>query len=116
MLGNVDHYEDELYAAAVGSAGGSFHGRFADLKLGGRRIALLHSDDAVSPFLNLSPFLIDENALKGQQNSKLFFFRYNSENQYTYVLTDTLKDRLDLDAGLYEDLKQQFDTFFRNVL
>jgi putative phosphoesterase len=46
VLGNVDHYEDELYAAAVGSAGGSFHGRFADLQLGGRRIALLHSDDA----------------------------------------------------------------------
>lgn len=79
-------------------------------------VVLLHSDEAVSPFLNLSPFLIDENALKGQQNSKLFFFRYNSENQCTYVLTDTLKDRLDLDAGLYEHLKQQFDTFFRNVL
>lgn len=46
VLGNVDHYEDDVYAAAVGSAGGNFHGRFADLKLGGRRIALLHSDDA----------------------------------------------------------------------
>jgi putative phosphoesterase len=46
VLGNVDHYEDELYAAAVGSAGGSFHGRFADLQIGGRHIALLHSDDA----------------------------------------------------------------------
>jgi len=79
-------------------------------------VVLLHSDDAVSPFLNLSPFLIDENALKGQQNSKLFFFRYKSENQCTYVLADTLKDRLDLDAGMYEHLKQQFDTFFRNVL
>lgn len=46
VLGNVDHYEDELYAAAVTGAGGSFHGRFADLSLGGRKIALLHSDDA----------------------------------------------------------------------
>jgi putative phosphoesterase len=46
VLGNVDHYEDELLASAVGSAGGSFHGRFADLSLGGRKIALLHSDDA----------------------------------------------------------------------
>ena len=78
-------------------------------------VVLLHSEDAVSPFLNLSPFLIDENALKGQQNSKLFFFRYISEKQCTYVLADTLKDRLDL-SGLYEQLKQQFDTFFRNVL
>lgn len=46
VLGNVDLYDDELYAAAVGSAGGSFHRRFADLTLAGRRIALLHSDDA----------------------------------------------------------------------
>jgi putative phosphoesterase len=46
VLGNVDHYDDELLAAAVASAGGSFHSRFADLQLGGRRIALLHSDDA----------------------------------------------------------------------
>jgi putative phosphoesterase len=45
VLGNVDHYEDDVYAAAVAGAGGSFHGRFADLSLGGRRIALLHSDD-----------------------------------------------------------------------
>jgi len=79
-------------------------------------VVLLHSDTAVSPFLNLSPFLIDENALKEQQNSKLFFFRYKSENQCTYVLADTLKDRLEVDAGLYELLKQQFDTFIRIVL
>lgn len=46
VLGNVDHYEDELYAAAVVGAGGSFHGRFADLSLRSRKIALLHSDDA----------------------------------------------------------------------
>lgn len=45
VLGNVDHYEDELYAAAVVAAGGTFHARFADLTLGGRRIAVLHSDD-----------------------------------------------------------------------
>ncbi len=45
VLGNVDHYDDELLAVAVGNTGASFHGRFADLKLGGRRIALLHSDD-----------------------------------------------------------------------
>jgi putative phosphoesterase len=46
VLGNVDHYDEELLAAAVGNAGGTFHGRFADLQFGGRRIALLHSDDS----------------------------------------------------------------------
>lgn len=46
VLGNVDHYEDELYSAAVAAAGGTFHARFADLTLAGKRIAVLHSDDA----------------------------------------------------------------------
>jgi uncharacterized protein len=46
VLGNVDHYEDELYAGAVTAAGGTFHDRFADLQLAGKRIAVLHSDDA----------------------------------------------------------------------
>jgi putative phosphoesterase len=45
VLGNVDHYDDESLSDAVGNAGGTFHSRFADLQLGGRRIALLHSDD-----------------------------------------------------------------------
>jgi putative phosphoesterase len=46
VLGNVDHYEDDTYAGAVNAAGGTFHARFADLTLGGRRIAVLHSDDS----------------------------------------------------------------------
>lgn len=46
VLGNVDHYEYDQYAAAADEVEASFHGRFADIQLGGRRIALLHSDDA----------------------------------------------------------------------
>jgi uncharacterized protein len=46
VLGNVDHYDEELYAGAVAAAGGTFHACFADLALAGKRIAVLHSDDA----------------------------------------------------------------------
>jgi len=46
VLGNVDHYDEQLLGDAVRATGASFHGAFADLRLGGRRIALLHSDDA----------------------------------------------------------------------
>jgi putative phosphoesterase len=45
VLGNVDHDQNEL-RQAVEAAGGIFHGRFGEVALGGRRIALLHSDDA----------------------------------------------------------------------
>lgn len=45
VFGNVDHDEEEL-RREIETAGQTCHARFGDLQLGGRRIALLHSDDA----------------------------------------------------------------------
>jgi len=45
VLGNCDYDADGL-RAAIEQAGLHYAGRFGDLTLGGRRIALLHSDDA----------------------------------------------------------------------
>jgi putative phosphoesterase len=45
VYGNCDH-DLETLRAAIERAGMQCHGRFGDLALGGRRIALIHSDDA----------------------------------------------------------------------
>lgn len=45
VFGNCDPNEAEL-RLAIASAGLLCHGRFADLTLDGRRIAIVHSDDA----------------------------------------------------------------------
>lgn len=45
VLGNTDDQSAALERAIL-AAGQSFHGRFGDLHLGNRRIALLHGDDA----------------------------------------------------------------------
>ncbi|HEX5104532.1 MAG TPA: metallophosphoesterase [Pirellulaceae bacterium] len=45
VFGNCDHETGEL-KEAISAAGLTCHGRFADLELGGRKIAVLHSDDA----------------------------------------------------------------------
>jgi uncharacterized protein len=45
VFGNCDSGRDPLQAA-IEAAGLTCHGRFGDFTLGGRRIALLHSDDA----------------------------------------------------------------------
>ena len=46
VLGNCDHPRDEpALQAAMDAVGHTLHGRFGDLTLGGRRIALLHGDD-----------------------------------------------------------------------
>jgi putative phosphoesterase len=44
VLGNVDD-GPAVYRAAIDGAGGTLHGRFADIEIEGRRIALLHGDD-----------------------------------------------------------------------
>lgn len=44
VFGNCDYERDEL-AAAITEAGQTCHGKFGDLQIAGRRIALLHSDD-----------------------------------------------------------------------
>lgn len=45
VFGNCDHEEDEL-RESIRAAGLSCHERFAELELAGRRIAVIHSDDA----------------------------------------------------------------------
>ncbi len=45
VLGNTD-YDEQTLAAAIKSAGMIFHDQFADLRIEGVRIALLHSHDA----------------------------------------------------------------------
>ena len=44
VLGNCDFDADEL-RDAITAAGQTFHGRFGQLELAGKRIALLHGDD-----------------------------------------------------------------------
>jgi putative phosphoesterase len=44
VFGNCDIYRDDL-TAAIRAAGLTSHGAFGDLKIGERRIAILHSDD-----------------------------------------------------------------------
>ena len=45
VFGNCDSETDEL-AEAIAAAGLSCHGRFGQIELAGRKIALIHSDDA----------------------------------------------------------------------
>ena len=44
VFGNVDRDEEEL-REAIAAAGQTCHGRFGEIELAGRRIALVHSDD-----------------------------------------------------------------------
>jgi putative phosphoesterase len=45
VFGNCDHETDDL-KGAIAAAGLTCHGRFAEIELAGRKIAIIHSDDA----------------------------------------------------------------------
>ena len=52
VVGNCDHHPDRL-AEVIADAGQTCHGRFGELHLDGKRIALLHADDRAK-FLEVS--------------------------------------------------------------
>ena len=77
-----------------------------------RSVLLLKNEEHIKPYLSLSPFVIDENALKGEEKTKLFFFNFGDRTarqinyRYTYVRKDELllKDQ-------YPEIWEQFDDF-----
>jgi hypothetical protein len=78
-------------------------------------VVLLNNEEDVHPYLNLSPFIIDENALSGQFNSKLFFFRYIEGGNLIYELIENRKDKLTVSDEAYPAVKQQYQAFKRQI-
>lgn len=74
-------------------------------------VILMRDEETVSPSLNLSPFILDENALSGQQNSKLFFFTSKEAKQLNFILIDNLKDSLVINHENYPHISELFDGF-----
>jgi hypothetical protein len=79
-------------------------------------VVLIPTEDAINPYLNLSPFILDENALLGQPNSKVFFYRYFNDGQLHYQLTDNLKDILIINDEQHPQMKLLMEAFRRLIL
>ncbi|WP_341840651.1 CHAT domain-containing protein [Chitinophaga caseinilytica] len=55
-------------------------------------------------FMSLSPFIIDENGLKGNDAAKLYFFSHSSNGSYVYRSSNNMEDmRVVKSAGTYLD-------------
>lgn len=79
-------------------------------------VILLCDDERIKPYLNLSPFIIDENALSGQHNSKIYFLQFIDQNSLNYRLTDNLRDTLKINEQQYEQMYVQWMVYKRLVL
>lgn len=81
-------------------------------------VLILDMGDNIKPYLNLSPFIIDENALSGQTNSKLYFINYFNDEGTHYLFTDNLREHLlvnDKDE-YFPGVDKQIKQFKRQIL
>ena len=78
---------------------------------------ILMKSDGVSNYLSLSPFVIDENALTGNQNSKLFFYSHREGEGAGYVFrfVENEDDGLVVTDDKYPQVKRQFEDFAQAV-
>jgi hypothetical protein len=79
-------------------------------------VILLKDVEDVTHYLSLSPFVIDENALTGHQNSKLFFYGYQdtANSRYYYKFIDNEIERLAVNEK-YPQVKEEIEEFKHSV-
>lgn len=70
----------------------------------------------VNDSLNLSPFVVDENALNRTDNFKLFFFSHTSEAGLHYYWIENEEDTLIISDNKFKDIKDQFERARQDIL
>jgi len=76
-------------------------------------VLLLKEHDNVESYLSLSPFIIDENALRGEKKSKCFAFSHYDKDRdvVVYYFMNNATETLEVSNQNFEDLRQQYDDF-----
>ncbi|MBC6950452.1 CHAT domain-containing protein [candidate division KSB1 bacterium] len=76
-------------------------------------VILLKTVEDVKEYLSLSPFIIDENAFTGDQNSKLFFYSHHNaaDDSFHFRFVDNAEDELIVSEERYPQIKKQFEEF-----
>jgi hypothetical protein len=81
-----------------------------------RAVIMLKPSDGVKQYLSLSPFVIDENALTGNENSKLFLYSHRAgAGAFAYRFIMNEDDQLVVSAERYDEVKTQFDELAQAV-
>ena len=83
-------------------------------------VIFLENSGDVAEYLSLSPFIIDENALTGQECSKLFFYSHREVVQgklsYVYKFIDNPIETLMISDAKYPEIKEQMEEFKERTL
>ena len=82
-----------------------------------KSVLILKADqNVIKEYLNLTPFLIDENALNSELSSKIYLFTYHADDSYYYQFLNNPVDRpLGVNQKRYPMIKNHFDRFKSDV-
>lgn len=80
-------------------------------------VLFLKSHQDVAEYLNLTPFVIDENAFTGDDKSKLFFFTHYDRATATfhYKFAHIEEDRLQANAHQFSEIPELFGHFSQDI-
>lgn len=78
--------------------------------------SVLLYQDKLNNNLNLSPFVLDENALTREFNYKIYFFSHRTEAGLVYRWVENEKDTLVITEKKYAYVLQQFEKARQNIL
>jgi len=73
------------------------------------------SADTFTEFLSLSPFIIDENALKGENLSKLFFYSHSDGDSYVYRWAEDPDKKLRIGKETYQGSGKKIEQINRRM-
>jgi hypothetical protein len=80
-----------------------------------RSVILVKSVDNIGEYLNLTPFVIDENALTGNEKSKLYFYSFKDDDNYVYTFIDNVDETLEISETNFEEVFEQMETFQKAI-
>lgn len=80
-------------------------------------VLLEKETENTNEYLSLSPFIIDENALKGEKKSKIYFFSHYEKvtDSFHYNFVNNREDKLIISDNNYPDIKKEMESFFQNL-
>lgn len=80
-----------------------------------RSVILVKNIENVGDYLNLTPFIIDKNALTGDDKSKIFYYSYTDGDLYHYHFIDREDESLEISEEVYDEIYTQMNQFQETV-
>jgi hypothetical protein len=80
-----------------------------------RSVILVRNTESMEDYLNITPFVLDENALTGNEKSKLYFYAYKEEEKYVYQFIDNSEEKLEISEENFDDINEQMGNFQQSI-